>query len=85
MYFVYLLVHETTHNRYIGYTSDLERRIVEHNAGESKYTNRKSGNWSLVYYEAYASKEDAIEREKRLKQHGRAKQELYKRVERSLG
>lgn len=44
-------------------------------------TNRKEGEWILIYTEAYRSKSDSVARELRLKHHGRAKQELFKRAE----
>ena len=84
MYFVYLLIHSKTNEKYIGCTNDLERRLNEHNCGKNESIIRKKGIWEIIYYEAYLNKEDAFEREKRLKQHGRAKQELYKRCKRSI-
>ena len=47
-------------------------------------THRRSGRWVLVYAESYRNKQDIDQRELRLKQHGRAKQELFKRIENSL-
>ncbi len=38
----------------------------------------------LSYVEAHKSKQDAVTHEVRLKQHGRAKQELFKRIKRSF-
>jgi len=69
---------------YIGVTENLKRRIQDHNNGGVKFTSRKQSTWSLVYAEAYASKHDAYVREARLKQHGRAKQELLRRIQDSL-
>ena len=82
MYYVYLIVSEEG-KKYIGVTSDLKRRISSHNSLTNKgYTRGKK--WKIVYYEAYLSKKDAIIREKRLKQDGRAKYALLKRVSNSL-
>ena len=47
-------------------TGDLRNRILEHNRGESSFTNRGKP-WKLVYYEAFSSKIDASEEEKFLK------------------
>ena len=52
MYYVYLLQTVEKDRTYIGYTSDLKRRIQEHQAGESKSTRGR--RWQLKYYEAYA-------------------------------
>ena len=42
-----------------------------------------SGNWKLIYYEAYKSKDDAIDRERKLKQNGRSKRYIFERTKRS--
>ncbi len=84
MFYVYLLQHSETHEIYIGFTADLKRRVREHNAKGSKFTTRKSGQWVLRYYEAYASEKDALKRERKLKEHGSAKHKLRQRLESSL-
>ncbi len=53
-------------NYYIGYSSDLDRRIDEHNQGLSKSTAHRRP-LELVYYEACRSIKDAMHREKYLK------------------
>ncbi len=84
MYCVNIIQHESTEEIYIGLTSDLRRRLTEHNAGGKKSTTRKSGTWSIVYAEAYRSESDARLRERRLKNHCSGKQELLKRLRNSL-
>ena len=81
MFYVYILVSNKNDN-YIGLTSDLRRRFEEHNQGKVKSTKGKT--WQLVYYESYLSKKDAIRRERRLKDDGRARYQLMKRVEASI-
>jgi len=51
---------------YTGYTSDLFRRLCEHNTGKCKTTKAGDG-WKLVYYEEYACRGEAMKREKWLK------------------
>jgi putative endonuclease len=65
-YYVYVLKSEVDNSWYIGYTLDLEKRIIEHNSGKTITTKRKMP-WSIIYFEASKSKEDAISREKYLK------------------
>ncbi len=65
MYYVYVLQNELKTKTYVGYTSDLKRRLKEHNESNKGYTGR--GKWGLIYYEAYLSEEDARERERKLK------------------
>ena len=63
MYFVYILKSLKDHKRYIGFTSDLERRILEHNSGLVKSTrNRKP--LELIYTEEFENKKIAMAREK---------------------
>ena len=51
---------------YTGCTSDLKRRMQEHNSGESKYTSHR-GPYELIYYEACLDQSDAYTRERYLK------------------
>ena len=80
MYYVYVLCNSSSKEMYVGFTSDLKARIRSHNLGLNRSTKRKEGFWNLIYYEAFKSESDARKREKRLKQHGRARQELFKRL-----
>jgi putative endonuclease len=80
MFAVYVIQHDETKEMYIGHTKDLRRRLSEHNRGLQTATKRNSGAWILIYAEAYRDLYDAIVREHQLKNHGRAKQQLYKRI-----
>ena len=84
MWTVYLLQHAVTKERYIGRTDNLEQRLRDHNSGHQDATRRLSGQWKLIYCEQYLDKRDAVKREHRLKHHGSAKHELYKRLQFSL-
>jgi putative endonuclease len=66
MYYVYVLLSESDGNFYIGFTSDLKRRMIEHQNGESKSTKHRRP-LELIYYEACRSHLDAMKREKYLK------------------
>jgi putative endonuclease len=84
MFYTYVLQHSVNQDLYIGYTDNIRRRLEEHNRNENKSTTRRVGVWRLVYCEVYSSQTDAQEREKKLKQHGSGKRELYKRIKNSL-
>ena len=84
MFCIYLIQHTITKEIYIGKTTDIERRLREHNAGQQTATRRKDGSWILVYAEAYRSKQDADQRERALKQHGSNKRWLLDRANKSL-
>lgn len=83
MYYVYLIQSERNGRIYTGYTSDLKRRMREHQSGSSPYT-RNNGPYELVYYEAYASEDDAREREKQLKLRSNAYKQLRSRITKSI-
>ncbi len=53
---------------YIGETSDLERRLKEHNLKRgTHFTAKYEGKWILIYSESLSSKTEALKREKQLK------------------
>lgn len=67
MNIVYILTSKKYPNRYyIGLTQDLERRIKEHNRGDSLYTKRYMP-WELDTYIVFKRKSRAEEFEKYLK------------------
>jgi putative endonuclease len=85
MYYVYIIKSLKNSTLYVGYTNNLRIRFDEHNHGNKPdsftYRNRP---WTLVYYEAYKSKSDAVLREKKLKQHGSAIRLLKERIHTSI-
>ena len=65
-YYVYILESGKDNGWYTGYTSNLKKRLSEHQAGHTK-SIKYQGPWSLIYYEACLSEDDAVAREKYLK------------------
>ncbi|MBN8707265.1 MAG: GIY-YIG nuclease family protein [Bacteroidetes bacterium] len=66
MFYTYVLKSVKTGKFYIGYSSDIAKRIEKHNNGKSRST--KSGiPWSLYYFESYETKTEAIRRELEMK------------------
>ncbi|MFB6088043.1 MAG: GIY-YIG nuclease family protein [Haloarculaceae archaeon] len=60
---------------YAGYTTDVERRVREHDAGEgAKYTRGRTPV-ACCHVESFASKSAAMSREYELKQYTRAEKE----------
>ncbi|MBL6664415.1 MAG: GIY-YIG nuclease family protein [Rickettsiales bacterium] len=51
---------------YIGHTSNLKQRLLDHNSAKSLHTS-KFKPWKLDFYCAFASEEKAIDFEKYLK------------------
>ena len=74
-YYVYFL-RCSDKSIYVGVTSDVERRVMEHNCGKHKkaYTYDKRPV-TLVYYQEFIDPNQAIEFEKKLKNWSRIKKE----------
>ena len=67
MYKLYILYSETKNRYYVGYSADeLSERIRRHNSNHHGFTG-KSGDWQLVYFESYETKELAMKRERTIK------------------
>ena len=65
MYYVYVIKSESG-RIYVGRTSDLKRRIEEHQNGKNR-TTKRMGKIRLIFYEAFLAKEDSIRRERYFK------------------
>jgi len=83
MYWVYIIKSKKNGSLYIGSTSNLGKRIKEHNEGKSRSTKRYIP-WVPVYIEGYFSKEEALLREKNLKYFGKVYSQLKRRIRNSL-
>ncbi len=81
MFFVYVLHSETAGRFYIGSTSDLERRLAEHNSNLATATKNR-GPWRLVHRECFPTRGAAIIRERYLKT-GKGRREIQKLLETS--
>ena len=66
MYTLYILYSKIVDRYYVGYTNDIERRLTEHNRIKGKFTD-VGIPWILVYSEYFASKKEAMNREKFIK------------------
>ncbi len=67
MYCVYSIQSENNPDKYyVGLTTDIDRRLAEHNAGKSIHTN-KFRPWKIVSYTAFIGKSRAEKFEAYLK------------------
>ena len=81
MYYVYVLKLKNN-DLYIGYSTDLRKRLNYHQNGKSKFT-KPHRPIRLVYYEAYSAKKDATKREYHLKT-GQQRKYLKQRISNSI-
>jgi len=66
MFYNYVLQSIRNKELYIGYTTDLIKRLKEHNQG-LVFSTKPFKPWKVIYYEACLDKEDAKRRENYLK------------------
>lgn len=65
-YYVYV-IESTKHDRlYIGYTTDLNKRLREHNR-KMVFSTKPYIPWRIIHFEGYLNKKDAERRERYLK------------------
>jgi putative endonuclease len=68
----YMLARNAYDTFYVGVTSDLHKRMVEHTQGLIEGFSKKYGIRMLVYYELHETMDAAIARETLLKRWNRA-------------
>jgi putative endonuclease len=75
LFFVYILANDSNKVLYTGVTNDLERRCIEHSSKMIVGFTSRYNVHKLVYFERYEQIEDAISREKQIKDYSRKKKE----------
>ncbi len=68
MFLVYILLSEKDKKRYVGFTDNIEQRLLEHETGKVKSTKNRRP-LKLIYSEKFENKSDAMRREKYFKTH----------------
>jgi len=77
-YYVYIIRSLKDSKYYVGYTTDLDRRLSEHNKGKSIYTKDR-GTWEIITYCMFTDQNKAKCFEKYLKTHS-GKAFMHKRL-----
>nr|WP_315148973.1 GIY-YIG nuclease family protein [uncultured Flavobacterium sp.] len=65
-FIVYILFSQAKNRFYIGFTSNLEERLIRHNQKSKGFTGSVN-DWEVVYTEIYPTKELAHKRELQIK------------------
>lgn len=69
IWYVYILFSASSNSYYTGITTDLERRLGEHNTSPKGAKRTKAGRpWALAYSEGPFDRREALQREYRVKQ-----------------
>ncbi|OGH13888.1 MAG: hypothetical protein A3H50_00760 [Candidatus Levybacteria bacterium RIFCSPLOWO2_02_FULL_37_10] len=80
-YFVYILTNKNNTTFYIGVTNNIVKRLFEHRTGLIEGFTKKYKLKKLIYLEEYSNVNEAIAREKQLKNwHREWKLNLIKKV-----
>ena len=66
LFYLYILRSQISGRFYVGQTQDVAKRLAYHNANYSKSLKNR-GPWELFYTETYASRSDAMRRERQIK------------------
>ena len=67
MFTVYVLYSQTFNRIYVGYTSDIEKRLFAHNHVSNNGWTKSFQPWEIIYREEFKKKSEAMIREKQLK------------------
>jgi putative endonuclease len=68
MFYVYILKSVKSEHYYVGHTSDLHRRLIDHNSGLVVST-KKHLPWNIIHTEVFNSKSEAYKRELKIKSY----------------
>ena len=68
MFFVYILRSKKSERYYTGHTSNIDKRLKEHNSGKVRST-KAYVPWEIIYSEKYESKSEAFQREMQIKKY----------------
>lgn len=79
MYYFYILFSKTDNGYYYGSTSNLKKRVSEHQLGKVQSTSYRRP-LKIVYYEAYQTVSGAREREQQVKRSSSIRAGLHKRI-----
>ena len=64
---------------YVGWTTDIKKRIAKHNSGKGAKSTR-GRNWELIYKEKFDTKTKAMKREYKIKKDQSFRTKLKKKL-----
>jgi putative endonuclease len=69
MYYTYVLYSQKHDKTYIGYTSDIKKRLARHNSLNNKGYTKKYQPWEVLFIEEFDERTEATKKEKYWKSH----------------
>ena len=79
MHFLYIIKSQKDFGYYIGITDNIEKRLLEHNAGKTRSIKSRIP-FVFVHSESYDTKTEARKREIQLKKNYQARKELLEKL-----
>jgi putative endonuclease len=67
MFYVYILYSAQYDKTYTGYSQDPQQRLLSHNELSPKGWTKRYRPWKLIHTESYATKAEALQRERYFK------------------
>ena len=80
-YYVYMIktIGSSYSKSYVGYTNDIKRRIIKHNANKGAKSTR-GYKWKLIYHRKFVTKSAAMSYEYRLKKDIIKRKKILNRI-----
>jgi len=80
-YYVYMIktIGSSYSKSYVGYTNDIKRRIIKHNANKGAKSTR-GYKWKLIYHRKFVTKSAAMSYEYRLKKDTIKRKKILNRI-----
>jgi putative endonuclease len=72
LFYTYILASKRNGTLYTGMTDNLRKRVYDHKVGSIPGFTKKYGVKTLVWFEAFETREGAFRRERRIKEWRRA-------------
>lgn len=79
MFYVYIIQGAVKNWKYIGVTENVQKRLELHNSGATRST-KPLRPLRIIHSESFATKVEALIRERFLKKNFKAREEIYKRL-----
>ncbi len=68
MFYTYILQSAKDSTYYIGHTKDIQKRLIQHNQGRTRFTKNKRP-WKLIHQEFFLTKQESYARELKIKSY----------------
>ena len=80
-FYVYIIktISSKNNKTYVGYTNDLERRLIQHNTNKGAKSTR-GYKWELIYTKEFATKSKALSYEYKIKKDRKLRKKIISKL-----